>query len=185
MRLPVKKYTSAIGTIALSASLMVTISSSDLLAAECEISGLNIIQAYNRALSNGASFGCYFFSAGTDQRYLRGNGGKIALISFVPLPTMLQCHHKKDRFARGNWNYRMLAFNKSGRWPLNGWKISRYSMSTSHTGKKIPTRSGGIVYQVNGPLNANWDILLKKFWLKKNGASCSNINAVIRSAFGD
>jgi hypothetical protein len=58
-------------------------------------------------------------------------------------------------------------------------------MSTSHTGKKISTRSGGIVYQVNGPLNANWDILLKKFWLKKNGASCHNINAVISSAFGD
>ncbi len=179
MRLPVKKYTSAIGTIALSASLMVTISSSDLLAAECEISGLNIIRAYNRALNNGATFGCY-----------RSDGKRFKptnTVSFMPLPDRLQCFHKKEAIAIVGsipWDYRMLVFSKRGQWPLNGWKISRYRMS-GDGGQKIATRSGGIIFQTHKRDNVKWQVALKKFWLKKNGASCSNINAVISQAFGD
>ncbi|GEM_PF-5527790 len=160
-------------------TLMTFLGSSPLMAAECEISGMNIIQAYSRALNNGADFGCYRRGA---HRYER-----TGTVTFLPLPNQLQCYHKKQLIAVVGsipWDYRMLAFSKRGHWPLHGWKISRYTMSGAG-GQKKPTRSGGIIFQTHKRDNVTWRVSLKKFWLKKNGGSCHDINAVITSAFGD
>jgi len=77
----------------------------------------------------------------------------------------------------------MMAFNKPGQWPMNGWKISRYVAAGG--GQKKATRSGGIIFQSQKPPYSKWRLGIKKIWLKKNGGSCNNINAVISSAFGD
>jgi len=164
-------------TRTIAATCLITISStSTLIAAECEISGLNIIRAYNRAHNNGATFGCY--------RKIGGRFKPTGTVSFLPLPDRLECFHKKQGMVPIPWDYRMLAFSKRGQWPLHGWKISRYRMS-GDGGRKIATRSGGIIFQTSKGENLNWRVTLKKFWLKKNGGSCHNINAVISSAFGD
>jgi len=157
-------------------TLMAFLGSSPLMAAECEISGLNIIRAYNRAHNNGASFGCYR----SDMRRYRPTG----TVTFLPLPDRLECFHKKEGLGSMPYDYRMLAFSKRGQWPLHGWKISRYRMS-GDGGQKKSTRSGGIIFQTHKRSNVTWRVSLKKFWLKKNGGSCHDINAVITSAFGD
>ena len=169
-----KMFTKPIAAIALIALM----GSSSAMAGECEISGLNIIRAYNRAHNNGASFACLHYNSAR-HKYV---GTKT--VQFLPLPDRLQCLHRKEKVPSYWENYRMLAFSKPGQWPLNGWKISRYRMS-GNGGQKKATRSGGIIFQTQHAYQDNWNVTLTKFWLKKNGASCNDINAVITSAFGD
>ena len=171
------KHPPSLSKILFTTSLITAISTSPLLAAECEISGLNMSYAYSRTASNGAEFKCVSYREST--RSFDGYGN----FHFLPLPTELQCLHKKARFISGYKDYRMLAFNKPGTWPLNGWKISRYKMVGA--GEKIRTRSGGIVFQGNKSLSSKWSFRLQKIWLKKKNGTCSNIHRVIEQAFGD
>jgi len=174
MKQHVKIYKTTIGKIALATSLITAIASSNLMAAECEVSGTNLIYAYSRAVNNGAKFSC---RGNNGNRFVQRSG-----LIFIPLPTMMQCLNKKNGLYPNKQKFRMLAFNKPGNWPLNGWKLSQYQMTGG--GDKISTRSGGIVFQTEKWANRQWSILLKKIWLKKKGGSCSNIRAVIEQAYG-
>ncbi|NOZ65008.1 MAG: hypothetical protein GXP00_00655 [Alphaproteobacteria bacterium] len=181
-----KQYTLA-RTIA--ATTLITIfSSSTLMAAECEIKNANLLHAYSKAVNNGARFKCLTYN------FIKRKYVSDATVVFLPLPNGLKCYHKKlnspkaalilARKSTGySDKYRLDAFNKNPGWPLNGWKISRYS--TSGGGQKKSSSLGGIIFQDTKSIKNKWSLTLKKIWLKKAGGSCSNINTVIREAFGN
>ncbi len=136
--------------------------------------------AYSRAVNNGAHFSC---TKVVKNKHRRGTKlKKIRGLNFVPLPTELQCSYTKFLPIPGRNRYVMTAFDFGyGTWPMNEWKISKYEMIGG--GRKSP--SDGIYFTAFKPQNRTWTLKLRKIWLKKAGANCSNINAVIRSAFGD
>ncbi len=161
-------------------------------AAECELKGVNLFNAYNKAVNNGNKFGCWIRVNKRDS-WKKDN-------TFRAMPHALFCQHisetsvwtkiagmvnnvgSKITGQKAEFNiYHSMSFFRTGL--KNGWKISRYSVSGGGTKKN--TSGKRILFESRKDAMKNWKISLNRMWIKKNGANCSNINSVITNAFGD
>ncbi|NKB20920.1 MAG: hypothetical protein GKS01_10515 [Alphaproteobacteria bacterium] len=155
-------------------------------AAECKVSGHWLLLAYNKALSNNYRFSC---SSG----------------AFKPYPTGLTCEGRHG--VRGNsgvigsskLHAKFFMRGPNGAYGLrNGWKISSYKARGGPIHKIKWTRLKGgkrtknskrtdhklIYFKAAVKIGKKFSYRMTRFSIKKNGASCNNMPAVLTSAFG-
>lgn len=155
--------------------ITVTFSTGTAYSAECEISGVNLLQAYSRAKNNNFKMMCWSGSSVLN---------KDANFIMMPTPNGLTCKHSKhiDPYQLPT-SFIAKFFIGSNNKLRNGWKLSRAS---SVGGATKAFFDGGVWLKHTTQHHSNsFSFTLKKIWIKKTGARCNDIQAVIRDAFGD
>ena len=141
-------------------------------AAECKIEGPMLLQAYSRALNNGGRFVCL------------KNGYKDATFQFLPTPNGLICQHHKEVLPKNSvYNMKLFGDSPSTAVIKNGWWIASYR--TTGGGRKNKTGRKFIHFRKVEKDNIGFKLTLQSMTLAKKNASCRDLRAVIRNAFGD
>ena len=140
-------------------------------AAECKIEGPMLLQAYSAALNNDFRFEC---RKGTKTV---GNS-----FQFLPTPTGLICQHHKEILPK-KYEYHMIAFkSRTGGGLKNDWRIHDYTVRGG--GGKRGFTSKSVHFVKRASANMPFKLTLKTIWLEKANASCTDLQRVIREAFG-
>lgn len=186
-----KNYNSLFPAILTSMVLTTTANAAATQNGACEISGHNLMMAYQRAINNGNRFLCMkkratFKSNNSEDSPSWHHSDHYV---YIPTPSGLLCQYTplndptkpllNRNINNGTYTFSLSLFRNGLR---NGWKIADY---TAHGGgTKINTSGRRVLFQKKRDGTQRFALTLKKMWIKKNGFSCNNMNAVLDSAFG-
>lgn len=141
---------------------------------QCEISGMNLMQAYSRAVNNNIKVGC-----SVNKKPFKDNHYIL-----MPTPGGLICKHSKHLdplpISRGFSAYYFRPNLK------NGWRITR--ASSTGGAKKSISRYGVTLTHSNKKHSESFSSKLTKIWIQNNDTrfnNCNNMQSIIRNAFGD